>query len=431
MSIRFKASPNFIDGNLTVSGSVSASSYVGAGGSGETNTASNVGGGTGVFKAKSGVDLEFKTLVGSGVTINSYTSTIGLTSSGGGGTPGGADTEVQFNSGSAFSGSSNLIYNYTNNYLSASGPVTSSGIWPVGQGSYSVAVGRRGTITGLGAIGVGSSPQSTGEDSIAIGYNAVASHSSSVAISPHTDATAQHTIAMGYGAQATGDMAIAIGSGSGANQTDSIAIGRGTYGQEGAGCIAIGYSTSAAGTKALGIGYDAGASGYCIAIGAHVIASVDEGLDGTVSNIAIGSGSTTYGGTTIAIGTKAKSGGTGLLGTLGSIAIGSGSIAYGSDSIAFGTHTSASAANAIAIGYRATGSAANAIAIGSGSVNLTANTMTIGNSVQDMTLNVTGGISASVNISASAYYGDGSNLSGIATSIDYAQVALYAEVFGG
>jgi len=44
---------------------------------GENNTASNLGGGEGVFKQKSGVDLEYKSLVaGQGVTISSDASTI-------------------------------------------------------------------------------------------------------------------------------------------------------------------------------------------------------------------------------------------------------------------------------------------------------------------------------------------------------------------
>ena len=41
-----------------------------------------------------------------------------ISSTGGGGTPGGTNTTIQFNSGSTFSGSTNLVYDYTNNILS-------------------------------------------------------------------------------------------------------------------------------------------------------------------------------------------------------------------------------------------------------------------------------------------------------------------------
>lgn len=52
------------------------------GGGGEANTASNVGGGEGVFNTKTGVDLEFKSLTSTGgtVTINSTGDTVNLES---------------------------------------------------------------------------------------------------------------------------------------------------------------------------------------------------------------------------------------------------------------------------------------------------------------------------------------------------------------
>lgn len=63
--------------------------------SGEANTASNVGGGSGVFKQKSGIDLEFRSLVaGANVSIVQNANTIVISSSGGGGGGDSAVTEV-------------------------------------------------------------------------------------------------------------------------------------------------------------------------------------------------------------------------------------------------------------------------------------------------------------------------------------------------
>ena len=60
-------------------------------------------------------DVRAQFSAGTNITITNGT----ISSTGGGsGSPGGTDTNIQFNSGSTFSGSSNLVYNYTTNTLS-------------------------------------------------------------------------------------------------------------------------------------------------------------------------------------------------------------------------------------------------------------------------------------------------------------------------
>ena len=127
---KWTPSPNFLPGNtemgsdledshqltgsVTISGSLTLNGTpVGGGGGGTITDGDNVGSGDGeVFKQASGTDLQFRTLVGSGVTINQTTNTIELTASGGGGgSPGGVESSVQVNDGAGgFEGNSNLKY---------------------------------------------------------------------------------------------------------------------------------------------------------------------------------------------------------------------------------------------------------------------------------------------------------------------------------
>lgn len=72
------------------------------GASGEANTASNVGSGTGIYKTKSGVNLQFKTLVaGSNVTISGGTDDITISAASGGGGGGGGEVNTASNVGTA------------------------------------------------------------------------------------------------------------------------------------------------------------------------------------------------------------------------------------------------------------------------------------------------------------------------------------------
>lgn len=79
-------------------------------------------------------------------------------SSGGGGStvPGGLDTQIQFNSGSTFSGSSNLTYNYTTNTLTLTGSLTASTIVAGGVNitpiTASLVIGGDGVNRASGSI---------------------------------------------------------------------------------------------------------------------------------------------------------------------------------------------------------------------------------------------------------------------------------------
>lgn len=90
---------------------------------GEVNTASNIGGGVGLFSGKTSVDLEFKTLTSTGnsVTIIDNGSTVNLESSGGGGSGGNSSVDFykySFNSSTDkvdFFNDNNIKFSYDSN----------------------------------------------------------------------------------------------------------------------------------------------------------------------------------------------------------------------------------------------------------------------------------------------------------------------------
>jgi len=73
--------------------------------------------------------------VGAGVTATAIGNAVTVTIPGGGGTPGGQNTQIQFNSGSSFSGSSYFTFNYNSQSLQQGYNVVSSG-------SYQTVIGK-------------------------------------------------------------------------------------------------------------------------------------------------------------------------------------------------------------------------------------------------------------------------------------------------
>lgn len=73
-------------------------------------------------------------LAGPNITINYQSNGIAITgSTAGSGTPGGSNSQIQFNSASLFSGSSNLSFDYTNNNLLLTGSLSISGSFLLDQ----------------------------------------------------------------------------------------------------------------------------------------------------------------------------------------------------------------------------------------------------------------------------------------------------------
>ena len=151
------------------------------GGSGEANTASNLGAGSGVFAQKVGVDLQFKSLVaGSGITLTPTANDITITGSGGGGavdSVNGQTGVVVLDTDDIAEGLTNLYF--TNGRAAAAAPVQSVD-GQTGTVSLSASyaplshVGDTGTAHGNATISVAgfmSGADKTKLDGVATGAN--------------------------------------------------------------------------------------------------------------------------------------------------------------------------------------------------------------------------------------------------------------------
>lgn len=256
---------------------------------GQTNTASNLGAGTGIYASKSGVDLRFKSLVaGSNVSITNDANTITINASVPAPT---VSLQDAYDTGRIVTTtSSSTPVTITANASASPGLRISRG-WieiddpiKIGSGSYSVlgtsaiAIGVSANAAGIDAVGLGVSASASGQNAIAIGNGAQATQANAVAIGGHdtlpANATGQNSVAIGYdaianqsntiaigrGPDATGSAAIAIGSLADATGDSSVAIGEGAN-AGGTANIAIGLNVSMTGTGSIGLGAGAASAG--------------------------------------------------------------------------------------------------------------------------------------------------------------------------
>ena len=106
--------------------------------------------GSGVFSGSSNFTFNATTNTLTVIGTISASAYQGVSGSGGSTSPGGTNTTIQFNSGSTFSGSSNLTYNYTTNVLSLTGSALVSDSLTASIGKFdTIIVNRTSTSSNI------------------------------------------------------------------------------------------------------------------------------------------------------------------------------------------------------------------------------------------------------------------------------------------
>jgi Head domain of trimeric autotransporter adhesin len=174
--------------------------------------------------------------------------------SGGGGTPAGADREIQLNSAGAFGSSASLTFSSSGDFMvsdaftgSASVPASGPGVrmffelqraaFRSGQvlgtewdnasiGLYSIAVGQSPTASGPSSVAMGSGAVSSANSSIAMGNNSLSSGLASVSLGAGTNASATASVALGSSSTASGIVSTALGGLTTAAGDYSLAAGK-------------------------------------------------------------------------------------------------------------------------------------------------------------------------------------------------------------
>jgi hypothetical protein len=136
--------------------------------------------------------------------INYSGSVISIT-----GSIGGLDTQIQFNSGSAFSGSANLSYRYITNGFQQGEGVIATGSFSHAQGSFTLASGPHSHAEGNQTTASGQYSHAEGNQTRATNTGAHAEGDATIASGSYSHAEGNQTSATNTGAHAEGQFTLA------------------------------------------------------------------------------------------------------------------------------------------------------------------------------------------------------------------------------
>lgn len=196
-------------------------------------------------------------------------------------TPGGSDTQVQYNNVSAFGGMVGVTWNNVTNTLVLASTAT---LTPLGTATDTIRVGRGALASALDAIAIGADASAITASAVALGADSTADGSGQCTATGKTaDAGGTSSSAYGGNSRAVGSQSVSIGQNSSATNSNTTAVGRSSS-ASGLSSTALGFNAIASQTNTVAAGNTAQAT----ASGASAIGNV--AVAGGTESIAIGSG---------------------------------------------------------------------------------------------------------------------------------------------
>jgi hypothetical protein len=230
----------------------------GGAGGGEANTASNLGGGAGIFTTKSGVNFPFRSINAStNISIGDSSTQLNLCAC-----PAGGNRQVQFNNNGVFGASPNFCF-----YRICRSLTIGTRCSTTTEGQNSLAVGCNNTASGDNSFAQGCNVTASGFASSAIGTNNLSSARAS-----HAEGVC--TCASGEASHAEGNTTFAIGNFSHAEGVCTYAYGEASHSQ-GAFTKACGRGSHASGSGRSSDFIVAGGEGTFIHMGTSFSSSTD------------------------------------------------------------------------------------------------------------------------------------------------------------